>query len=513
MELTFTQRLLVQSMAVLTLLRLIVAGLHDISPAEAQLVETLRHPALAGLQGGHLTAWLARFGTSIFDHTPLGVRFAAPLLMAGASWMLYRLAHSLTGEKTAGWAVALFNLTPMANLAAVQMRPETPGVFFLIAGFVAVWRGLRRASPWDWHWPLAGMFFGLSFLCWTGGVWGIAGTVLLLAGSRRWRGFLRRPGPWLLLADFALFAWPVWQWNKNTAWSGYYAWRENLRPPGSALDWTGPLEQAVQCLVLASPVMFCAMLWALLQAVRQWRSSDAARLMTAWSLPSLLAAATAPLTAGAHPAWLAPALPALCLVLPWAWENHLPDLRLKMRLQWLCVLPALLLTPILLDSDLLRHAGLPISYSHDASRDWRGWRATAKEAAEVIRAAAPQSPGGLFVLAENEDLASVLNFHLPADLPILRPTPRHPLVMIPSSPVPESDYHFWPGYSGSADGNNAYLGRTALYFTTSDAGLPPARLSATFREVQPLTIYDVIQRGLFLRRIKVFACTGYLGQS
>ncbi|MES2705077.1 MAG: glycosyltransferase family 39 protein [Verrucomicrobiota bacterium] len=510
MELTFTQRLLVQSLAVLTLLRWVVAGLHDISPAEAQLVETLRHPALAGLHGGNLTAWLAGISSFIFGHTPLGVRFAAPLFIAGSSWMLYRLAHSLTGEKTAGWAVALFNLAPITNLAAVQMRPETPGLFFLIAGLVAVWRGLRRASPWDWHWPLAGMLFGLGFLCWYGAVWGIAGALLLLTGSRRWRGFLRRPGPWLMVADFALFAWPVWEWNRSHAWAGYYFWRDALRPPGQPWSWSGPLTQAGQWLAAVSPVMFAAMLWALFQAVRQWRASDAARFITAVSLPPLAAAWLATLSAGPHPEWLAPAFPALCLLLPWAWENHLPDLRGKIRLQWLCVLPALVCAPLVLDTDLLRHAGAPVTYRHDKSRNWRGWRTLAAEAAEVIRSAAPQAPGGLFVIAQDERLASVLNFHLPPDLPVLRPTPRHPLVMALSCPVPESDYHFWPGYLGTAEGKSAFMGRTALYFTTSTADNPPRRLRAAFRDIQPLTVFDVMQRGLPLRRIKVFACHEYL---
>ncbi|MDB6136578.1 MAG: hypothetical protein JWM59_4821 [Verrucomicrobiales bacterium] len=511
MELTFTQRLLAQSLAVLTLLRWFLAGLHDISPAEAQLVETLRHPSLAGLEGGNLTAWLAGVGTFVFGDSPFGVRFAAPLLMAGSSWMLYRLAHSLTGEKTAGWAVALFNLTPMANLAAVQMRPETPGIFFLIAGLVSVWRGLRRASPWDWHWPLAGMLFGLGFLCWYGAVWGLAGTLLLLAGSRRWRGLLRRPGPWLMAADFALFAWPVWDWNRSHAGAAYFFWRDVVRPPEQGWQWSGPLVQAGQWLLMVSPVMFAAMLWALFQAVKQWRASDAARFITVMALPPLAAAWLASLSAGPRPAWLAPAFPALCLLLPWAWENHLPDLRRKIQLQWLCVLPALVVTPLVLDTDLLRHAGVPLTYRHDQSRNWRGWRTVAKEAEEIIRSAAPQSPGGLFVIAQDARLASVLNFHLPLGLPLLRPTPRHPLVMTPSGPVPESDYHFWPDYSGQSEGKNAFQGRTALYFTTSQADAPPPRVRRLFRGCQPLTVFDVIQRGLPLRRIRVFGCHDYKG--
>lgn len=509
MELNFTQRLLVQSMAVLTLLRWILAGLHEITPDEAQLLEALRHPALVGIDGGHLPAWAAGIGTEFFSDTPLGVRFLAPLLVAGASWMLYRLASSLTGEKTAGWTVALFNLTPMVNLAAIQMRPETTGMFLLIAGLVAVWRGLRRASPWDWHWPLAGILFGAGFLCWYGAVWGLAGTLLLLVGSRRWRGFLRRPGPWLMLADFALWLWPLWDWNHRNASAGYYQWHDRLFPPGGGIRWTAPLELSGHWLALVSPVMLAAMGWALIKVMRESPRTDAARFITAFALPPLAAALLFSLTAGARAAWLAPALPALCLALPWAWENHLSNLPLKNHLQWLCVLPALILTPLALDTDLLRHAGVPLTYGRDRSRDWRGWTATAKEANAVIQEALPQAPGGLFLLAEDERLASILNFHLPAGLGVMRPTDRHPTVQIPAGPVPESNYHFWPGYASSAGPRNAYEGRTALYFTTSSAADAPPRLRDSFRDLRPLTIFDVMQRGLPLRRLKVFVCHGY----
>ena len=509
MELNYTQRLLMQSLAVLTVLRWIMAGLHDISPEEAQLMEAIRHPAVMGIDGGQLTAWFAGIGTVFLGDTALGVRFLAPLLVAGASWMLYRLARSLTGEKTAGWTVALFNLTPMVNLAAVQMRPETPGVFFLIAGLVAVWRGLRRASPWDWHWPLAGMLFGAGFLCWYGAVWGVAGTLLLLAGSRRWRGFLWRPGPWLMLADFALFLWPLVDWNRSHAWVGYYQWRDRLFPPQETLHWAAPLSLLGQWLMLVSPVMLGAMGWALWRAVRGWLTHDAARFIAAYAVPPLIAALVISLLTGARAAWLAPALPALCLALPWAWENHITHLPLKNHLQWFCILPALILTPLILDTDLLRHAGLPLSYERDRSRDWRGWQTTAREAAHVITETAPQASGGLFLIASDERLASILNFHLPASLPVLRPTVRHPMVQIASSPVPESDYHFWPGYSSVAGDRSAYQGLTALYFTTSTATEAPASLRGSFREVRPLTIFDTMQRGLPLRRLKVFVCQGY----
>lgn len=514
MELGHTQRLLIRALAALTLLRWALAGLHDLTPDEALLAEWTRHPfSLAGVDGGALPAWFAAAGRAVFGDTAFGVRFPAPLFAAGASWMLYRVSHSLSGEKTAAWAVALFNLMPLTNLAAVQMRPETPGVFLLLAGMSAVWRGVRRASPWDWHWPLAGALFGAAMLCWHGAVFGIVGAFLLLAGARRWRGFLRRPGPWLMLLWFLAFLWPLYDWNARNAWCGWHALRDELFPRREPVRWLAPLELAGQWMLAVSPVMFGAMLWALERGAGFWRRDDTARFAAAFALPPLVASLGFSFMGGARAAWAAPALPALCLLLPWAWENVVTNLRLKNLLQWLCVLPALLLAPLALDTDLLRHAGAPVPYEHDPSRHRRGWRTTAREVAAAAREALPQAPEGLFLIARDGRLASVLNFYLPPDLPVLRPSPEYPLVHALENPAPQNAWHFWPRYDAAfaRGGVRPFLGKSALFITDKETGDAPRRVRLAFRSVEPVAVFDVLERGLRVRRVKVFACRDYRG--
>ena len=98
MELNYTQRLLMQSLAVLTVLRWIMAGLHDISPEEAQLMEAIRHPAVVGINGGQLTAWFAGIGTVFLGDTALGVRFLAPLLAEKQLLPILDLAYQGLGK-------------------------------------------------------------------------------------------------------------------------------------------------------------------------------------------------------------------------------------------------------------------------------------------------------------------------------------------------------------------------------------------------------------------------------
>ena len=119
---------------------------------------------------------------------------------------------------------------------------------------------------------------------------------------------------------------------------------------------------------------------------------------TAPLMPSVLAAfAVTPLAAalavavwgGARSGWIVPALPALCALVPWAWEEVITRrLEWKQRLPWLTVLPALLITPLALDSRVLRHAGLHLPLAGDPSREWRGWRTTSEELERIVREAA-----------------------------------------------------------------------------------------------------------------------------
>lgn len=517
-ELSFTQRMLIGGMALLTILRWVLGASLEITPEEALLAEWGRHPSVAGLPGGFGTAWFAWISTAVAGWSPGGVRFFAPLLAAAASAVLYRLVRSLAGDKAAAWSVALANLTPLWNFAAVFLDPQMPGMLFLLCGMAAVWRALRRASVWDWHWPLAGMLFGAGFLCWYGALWGPVCTLVLLAGSRRWRRQLLRPGFWLMLADVALFVWPVWDWNKTHALAGWHAFVESVRPPGGSSA-AAPLVLTGKWLLMVTPLILAGFVWALLMGLKRWTDSDAGRFLCAFAFTPLAGALAASVWGGGRTAWIAPAFPALCGLLPWAWEQVITArLEWKLRFQWLTVLPAVVITPPVMDPGVLRHAGMPLPLAGDPSREWRGWRSSTNELVRIINEASSlaekDSKGGrkLFLIAGSERLASVLNFYLPRNLPVRWPTAAHPLVHTAESPLIDNIYHTWPRYDAVRDGRSHYAGCAALYITDDAAAEnPPPAITRAFRSFRTAALFDVIHQGDPLRRIKVFACFNYSG--
>ena len=517
-ELNFTQRMLIGGMALLTALRWALGAALEISPSEALLVEWGRHPSLTGLHGGFGTAWFAWMSTAAGGLTGFGVRFFAPLLAVAASAVLYRLVRSLAGDKAAAWSVALLNVTPAWNFAAIFMQPEMPGMALTVCGMAAVWRALRRASALDWHWPVAGLLFGAGFLCWYGALWGPVSTLVLLVASRRWRRQLIRPGPWLMLADVALFVWPVWQWNESHALAGWYYQMEQLRPAGGT-TLAGPLVLLGKWSLILTPFIFVAMLWALWMGLRRWTQSDAARFFTAFSLTPLAGALAASVWGGASVWWIAPSLPALCGLLPWAWEEVITgNLAWKQRFQWLTVLPALVFTPPALNTNALRKAGVHFSAAGDPSSEWRGWRDLTTEIHRIVIESAAQAAddgkGGrkLFLIARDERLASILNFYLPRTLPVRWPTAHHPLVHVVESGLIENPYHTWPRYDAVRNGRNAFAGCAALYITDDNSrDDPPRNILRAFRSFRPVALFDVLADADPLRRIRVFACYDYTG--
>lgn len=140
------------------------------------------------------------------------------------------------------------------------------------------------------------------------------------------------------------------------------------------------------------------------------------------------------------------------------------------------------------------------------------------EAARIVRDLNASNPDPVFLIAESPTLAAELDYYLPADLPLLSPRQNWPRVQVMESPVPTSQFSFWPRYDedSSLEGDDPIsapvLGKTALFFTdvTNRIG-PPAILEASFREVSPLMVYEIRRNGAIVRRIKVFACQDYRG--
>ncbi len=201
------------------LLRLAYMASVDLFPEEAYYWNYAQHLDYGYLDHPPMVAWLIRAGTWVFGNTEFGVRIAAPLGMAVASYFVYRSTEEWYGRASALVAVVLMQVLPAYFLAGLFMTPDTP----LVAAWAATLYFLQRALL-GGHaraWWGAGLALGLGLISkYTIGLLVPATLVFVLCDreSRRW---LVRILPYaaggLALVIFS----PVILWNARHGWASF----------------------------------------------------------------------------------------------------------------------------------------------------------------------------------------------------------------------------------------------------------------------------------------------------
>ena len=392
----------IAALALLTGVRLIVAGLAPLSPDEAYYWVWSRVLAPGYLDHPPMVALWVRAGTVLASETPLGVRLLGPLSAALGSVLLARAADDLLPGRGAGLrAAALLNATLLLGVGAVTMTPDTPLLLFWTA---ALWASARllRTGRGGW-WLAVGAAGGLALASkYTAALLGIGVALWLLHPSqRRW---LRTPWPWAggVLA-LLLFA-PVIAWNAGNGWASFakQGGRVNDWAPGRALTFEAELLGGQAG--LATPLVFVLCVAGCVTAARRLRD-PAWALLAALTLPGAAVFAQHALGDRVQGNWPAVLYPAACVAaaglgVGWAGRLRRPAVALGLALTALVYVQAVLAPlalPRHLDVTLVRLAG---------------WDALARDAA-LLRA-----PGDAFLAAEDYGLASLLAFHQPG-LPVL----------------------------------------------------------------------------------------------
>ncbi len=279
------------ALAVLTALRLVVAGSSALAPDEAyyRVWSLVLQPGY--LDDSPMVACFIRLGTWLAGPGALGVRLLGPLAAAAGSLLLARAAIDLfPGCRQIGLTALLFaNATLLFGAGSVIMTPDTPLLFFWTLGVFAMGRLLATADG-RW-WLLAGLAGGLALDSkYTGllylaavGVW-----LLVTEPGRRW---LVRPEPWLGLAIAAFAFAPVVAWNATHHWVSFFkqGGRIGSWQPRDALRFE--VELVFGQVGLFTPLLFVfavAGTWHLARAAWQGRDAAAALVSLLTLLPAAL---------------------------------------------------------------------------------------------------------------------------------------------------------------------------------------------------------------------------------
>ncbi|SDJ21578.1 Dolichyl-phosphate-mannose-protein mannosyltransferase [Bradyrhizobium lablabi] len=206
--------------AVLTVMRMVYAGVMELRTDEAYYWTWSKESALSFLDHPPGIAWMIRFGTAIFGDTSLGVRFSGIVAMLVTQLLLADIVRRVTRDfRAVVFAVLLPEAALYYGLLMAKVAPDTAMIPFATAMLWALVRLHESDNP-RW-WLAAGLFAGLALLSKFTAVM-LAPAVLAFALVPDWRRrWLLSPYPWLAALIAVVVFLPVLIWNAQHDWASF----------------------------------------------------------------------------------------------------------------------------------------------------------------------------------------------------------------------------------------------------------------------------------------------------
>lgn len=497
------QRFLLPALTVLTLMRLAMLPLRELSPLEAYGYLCSQRPDAWHAMLGPVLPSLVRVTTGLFGATELGVRVASPLLILLATILLWKLARGLFDANTASWSVVIFSALPEVNLAAVTMTPTTLG----ITGSVALLYLLRRALHRSHHWHLPWWSVAITFLLMLCVSWQLlmlpVAAAASLAVTRRGRSaVLKWPVLPVLLGTLAL------GFIVGIVWASEHHWM----PLTTEVPEDVPFAGQLWAVALAhSPILIAALGWGLFHSITRKPLTYPVACLYAFASPMLtldaLTCFSSSWPMSGYGGWLAPA----CILLAHQMTLWSPQ-RMQMK-AWLrtgAVAVGVIQSCIVMNSDLVRTCGIAWKLSPretakvsvlpaDPCRNLVGWKSIASELQGVLEEVSTETGQLPCVVTDRWQTAAALSFYVRGGL-AAQPTSRHPAVHFFTTDSAPNPFSLWPDLS-------EWEG--PIVFITDESGSTgaPKALTETRPQQRPSGWFDVTHQGLLVRTIKVFTCS------
>ncbi len=170
-----------------------------------------------------LSFWIAHAASSLGGERALVVRAPFILLFAATTWLVYRLAARLFGERAGAVAALVLNITPVfAVSTGGWVLPDGPLACALVAAAYCFARAVDpdETAPTAW-WLGTGVCAGFALLSKYHAALFLAGAAAYLctrAGARRWWA---RPEPYVAAAIALAIFFPDIQWNAHHHWVSF----------------------------------------------------------------------------------------------------------------------------------------------------------------------------------------------------------------------------------------------------------------------------------------------------
>ena len=482
----------------------IASGIIQVSQDESYQWLWSKHLALSYYSKPPLIAYTQVLGTSLWGDNAFGIRFFAPIIAAVLSVIVLRFFSREVNARAGFFLQLIVAATPLLSAGGVLMTIDPLSVLFWTAAMLAGWSAVQPDAPTRlWLW--AGLWMGLGFLskytelfqllCW-------AVFFVLWPPARQ---HLRRPGPYLALLVQLLCALPVLIWNAQHDWITVSHVADDA---GARSAWKPTLKYLIEFVGaeagLLNPVFFVATVWAAIGFWRRGRHNPRLVYFFSMGAPIFLAYLGHSLRGRVLPNWIAPSvLPLFCvMVIYWDTKWRLGAAKLK---PWLIAGLALgfVLVALAHDTNLVpRLTGWRLPVNQDPLHRVREWSEVARVAGDARKELLAEGKP-VFIIAGHYGLVGTISLYLPEAKEVVT---KEPLVYSQTSPTPENQFYYWPGYK-DRKGQNAIYVRELDRDRTYDPPVPPA-LEQEFESVTLLGVRDVLYHGRVLRPLQLYACRG-----
>ena len=495
------------AIAVLLLVNLayLASGTIELCEDEAYQWLWSKHLALSYYSKPPLIAYTQFLGTRLWGDNAFGVRFFAPVIAAVLGVMMLRFFAREVNARAGFFLLLIMSATPLMSLGAVLMTVDPLSVLFWVAAIFSGWRAVQEGGTTrDWLW--VGLWMGLGFLskytallqwvCWA----------LFFILWRPARKHLRRPGPYLALVVNLLCSLPVIIWNAQRGWVTVQHVADDA---GAGRPWQFTLRFLGEFIGsefgLLNPIFFVAAAWAAIVFWKRGRQNPKLLYFFSMGAPVFLIYTLQSFRTRVLPNWIAPGVPGLffLMVIYWDTQWRLGVTKVKGWLTAGLVLGSICVV-VAHNTDLTKKlVGYQIPVNQDPLHRVRVWSDVASVAGEARQELLAEGKP-VFIITHHYGLAGLVSFYLPEAR--VQASSDSPLVYYRSSPTPDNQFFFWPGYSQRKGENAIYLRELDRADPTPLA--PPDRLLAEFDSVTDMGVRKVLYHGRLCRPIQVFACRG-----
>ncbi len=223
-------RLAIRVILLATALRLLIAAVLPLGVDESYAAVVSRTLSLSYFDHPPAVFWITHAAATLGGESPLALRWPFVLLFALTSWLLFRLAARLFGERAGLWALISAQIIPVFSLSGGGwVLPDGP----LLCASVAAALALAWAVPvpetadnevktkaWQ-HWLLVGIALGLAGLSKYHTALLGAGMLAFMASDARARRWFTRVEPYAALLLAGLCVLPVFIWNAQHDWISF----------------------------------------------------------------------------------------------------------------------------------------------------------------------------------------------------------------------------------------------------------------------------------------------------